>query len=89
MGVLPLQFGEHVNRKTLALDGSEVFDITGLEGPLTPRMKLKCAITRTSGTRDTIDVMSRLDTTQEVDYFRHGGLLQYALRQRLDPELRR
>ncbi|HEY0336390.1 MAG TPA: aconitate hydratase AcnA [Burkholderiales bacterium] len=89
MGVLPLQFGEHVNRKTLALDGSELFDVIGLEGPLTPRMQLKCAITRVSGVRDTIDLLSRLDTTQEVEYFRHGGLLHYAIRQRLDPEIHR
>jgi aconitate hydratase len=88
MGVLPLQFVEHVNRKTLALDGSEVLDITGLEGDLTPRMRFECAITRTSGAQDTIDVISRLDTTQEVEYFRHGGLLNYALRQRLDQESR-
>jgi aconitate hydratase len=88
MGVLPLQFGERVNRKTLALDGSEVFDITGLEGPLTPRARFRCTITRRSGAQDTIDLISRLDTTQEVEYFRHGGLLQYAIRQRLNQELR-
>jgi aconitate hydratase len=83
MGVLPLQFAEGVNRRTLALDGSERIDISGLEGALSPRMRLPCTITRANGERETISVMSRLDTTQEVEYFRHGGLLHYAIRKRL------
>jgi aconitate hydratase len=88
MGVLPLQFAGGVNRKTLALDGSELFDIAGLEGELTPRMTLKCTITRVGGDQASIDVISRLDTAQEVEYFRHGGLLHYAIRQRLNQESR-
>ena len=84
MGVLPLQFGSGVTRKTLALDGSELFDITGFEGTLTPRMQHPCTITRSDGRRETITLRSRLDTTQEVEYFRHGGLLQYFIRQRLN-----
>jgi aconitate hydratase len=88
MGVLPLQFAGGVNRKTLALDGSELFDIAGFEGELTPRMTLKCTITRVGGDQASIDVISRLDTAQEVEYFRHGGLLHYAIRQRLNQESR-
>ena len=84
MGVLPLQFESGVNRKTLALDGTELFDISGCEGRLTPRMRHACTITRGDGRRATIQLMSRLDTTQDVEYFRHGGLLQYAIRQRLN-----
>ncbi len=83
MGVLPLQFMEDATRKTLALEGSEVFDIAGLEGSLHPRMQLTCTITRADGRKVAINMLARLDTTQEVEYFRHGGLLQYAVRQRL------
>jgi aconitate hydratase len=83
MGVLPLQFAANVTRKTLSLDGSESFDITGLEGPLEPRMQLRCTIRRANGSRDQIALTCRLDTREEVEYFRHGGLLHYALRQRL------
>ena len=83
MGVAPLQFIEGVTRKTLALDGSEVFDLAGLEGTFHPRMQITCTITRANGRKDTIKMLTRLDTTQEVDYFRHGGLLNYAVRQRL------
>jgi aconitate hydratase len=83
MGVLPLQFTDGVNRRTLVLDGSETFDITGLEGPLAPRMRLACTVRRTNGTQETLALVCRLDTKEEVEYFRHGGLLHYALRQRL------
>ena len=86
MGVLPLQFEPGVNRKTLELDGSESIGVSGLESSLTPRMALDCTITRASGERLAARLILRLDTTQEVEYFRHGGLLHYALRQRLDKE---
>jgi aconitate hydratase len=84
MGVLPLQFSAGITRETLGLDGSETFDIEGLDGGLAPRMTLKCTIRRASGGVERIEVLSRLDTAQEVEYFRHGGILQYAIRQRLD-----
>jgi aconitate hydratase len=84
MGLLPLQFESGVTRKTLALDGSELFDIRGLAGALSPRMQLACTITRTDGRRETIVLLSRLDTTQDVEYFRHGGLLNFAIRRRLN-----
>ncbi len=83
MGVLPLQFPPGVTRKTLALDGTEVFDITGITGALAPRMSVECVITRANGKRETLKLTTRLDTGQEVEYFRHGGLLHYVLRQRL------
>jgi aconitate hydratase len=84
MGILPLQFKTGVTRKTLELDGSELFDIRGLEDKRSPRMQLECTITRADGRRDTITLLSRLDTTQDVEYFRHGGLLNYAIRRRLN-----
>ena len=83
MGVLPLQFAPGVTRRTLQLDGAETFDITGVEGTLVPRMELRCTIGRANGVRDEITLLCRLDTREEVEYFRHGGLLHYVLRQRL------
>ncbi len=80
LGVLPLQFVEGVTRKTLKLDGREVFDITGLEAGMTPRMDVSCIITRASGSRDTIRLHSRLDTQAEVEYLHHGGIFHYVVR---------
>jgi aconitate hydratase len=81
MGVLPLQFQEGMTRKTLSLDGSEVIDIGGLEAGLTPRMTLTCRITRADGSAEEIPLLCRIDTADEVDYYRHGGILHYVLRQ--------
>ncbi len=86
MGVLPLQFTNGVTRKTLKLDGSEVFDITGLQLPLTPRRQLTCTITRAAGERETITLLARLDTRREVEYYQHGGILKYVLRCRITQE---
>jgi aconitate hydratase len=79
MGVLPLQFGEGVTRKSLALDGSETFDITGLDGAVRPRMNLRVVIHRTDGSSEETTVLCRIDTLDEIDYFRTGGILQYVL----------
>jgi aconitate hydratase len=83
-GVLPLQFTNGMTRKTLKLDGSETFDIVGLERGLVPRMELSCTITRANGARETILLLSRLDTRAEVEYYRHGGIFHYVLRQLLE-----
>jgi len=80
LGVLPLQFVDGTTRKTLQLDGSEVFDITGLEAGVTPRMEFSCMITRTNGSRETIRLRSRLDTQADVEYYHHGGIFDYVLR---------
>jgi len=79
MGVLPLTFKEGMDRKTLGLTGDELIDIVGLEN-LSPRMDLKLTIHRANGTVDTVDVLCRVDTADEVNYYRHGGILQYVLR---------
>jgi aconitate hydratase len=79
MGVLPLTFKEGMDRKTLGLKGDEVIDILGLDH-LSPRMDIKLSITRANGTVDTVDVLCRVDTADEVNYYRHGGILQYVLR---------
>jgi Aconitase A len=80
MGVLPLQFPAGVTRKTLALRGDERFDISGGRSP---RGELQCTITRADGSSERLKLLSRLDTRRDVEYFRHGGLLHYVLRQRL------
>ncbi|MNL47669.1 Aconitate hydratase [compost metagenome] len=82
MGVLPLQFKLDQNRQSLNLTGRETLDILGLTGvELTPRMNLTLVITRENGTRERIEVLCRIDTLNEVEYFKSGGILHYVLRQ--------
>ena len=81
MGVLPLVFKDGVNRKSLKLDGSESFDIKGIKDGIKPRMDVACTIKRADGSEDTIQLLCRIDTLDEVDYYRHGGILHYVLRQ--------
>ena len=80
MGVLPLQFKDGASRHTLKLDGSETFDITGIENGLTPRSDVECTITRKDGSAEKIALLCRIDTEDELDYYRHGGILPYVLR---------
>jgi len=80
MGVLPLQFPAGVDRKSLRLDGSETFDIVGFAGGITPRMEMVCRIHRANGKAEEIKLLCRIDTADEVDYYRHGGILAYVLR---------
>ena len=79
MGVLPLTFKDGMDRKSLALTGDETLDILGLDA-LSPRMDLSLVIHRPNGTVDTVSVLCRVDTLDEVSYYRHGGILQYVLR---------
>jgi len=79
MGVLPLLFPEGVDRKTLKLKGDEIIDILGLT-EMSPRQTLKLVIHRADGTTDALDLLSRVDTLDEVEYYKHGGILQYVLR---------
>ncbi|MCC6639696.1 MAG: aconitate hydratase AcnA [Deltaproteobacteria bacterium] len=83
MGVLPLTFAEGVSRKTLGLDGTEVFDLLGLEREIRPRMAVRCRIVREGGRSDEIDLLCRIDTLDEIEYYRSGGILHYVLRQLL------
>ena len=80
MGVLPLQFREGDDRKSLGLDGSEVFDLSGPAAGLKPRMEVTCRITRANGKSVTIPLLCRIDTQDEVEYYRNGGILHYVLR---------
>ncbi len=79
MGVLPLQFKDGVTRKTLKLDGTETFDITGLNA-LKPQGDVTVAINRADGKSKTITALCRIDTAGEMDYYRNGGVLHYVLR---------
>src|SRR5205814_2050403 len=81
MGVLPLQFAEGTNAQTLKLDGSELFSITGLSDAIGPGMAVTLKIERANGKTDSIPVRLRIDTPIEIDYYRHGGILQFVLRQ--------
>jgi aconitate hydratase A / 2-methylisocitrate dehydratase len=80
MGVLPLQFKDGMNRETLGLKGTEKFDITGIADGITPRMDVPCKITYADGSTKDVTLLCRIDTADEVDYYRHGGILQYVLR---------
>jgi len=80
MGVLPLQFIDGESRLTLELNGTEVFDITDIKGGIKPRMNVSCKITRVDGSFEVITLLCRIDTANEVEYYRHGGILQYVLR---------
>ena len=82
MGVLPLQFKEHTNAETLGLDGSEVFDVVGLDGvEVRPRQDVTLRIRRAGGEEQEIPVTLRIDTPIEIEYYRHGGILPFVLRQ--------
>ncbi|MGP5342483.1 aconitate hydratase [Corynebacterium casei] len=83
MGVVPLQFPQGESHESLGLDGHETFDIEGLEelnNGTTPKT-LKVTATKDSGEKVEFDATVRIDTPGEADYFRHGGILQYVLRQ--------
>ena len=81
MGVLPCQFKEGTTAQTLGLDGSETYDIFGLGDSVKPRQELSLVIHRADGREDKVPVICRIDTGIEVEYYRHGGILPYVLRQ--------
>jgi aconitate hydratase A / 2-methylisocitrate dehydratase len=81
MGVLPLQFKEGVTAQSLKLDGSETFDVTGLDGGVKPQQDVTLVIHRANGAREEVPVKLRIDTPIEIDYYQHGGILPYVLRQ--------
>ncbi|HEY7957957.1 MAG TPA: aconitate hydratase AcnA, partial [Polyangia bacterium] len=83
MGILPVQFQEGEDAQSLGLDGRETFDIEGLEAGLTPGKKLTAHARSDGGQVKTFTVTCRIDTPNEVDYYRHGGILVYVLRQLL------
>lgn len=84
MGVLPLQFAEGTNAQTLGITGTELFDLIGLEdGDVKPRQSVVLVIHRADGSNENVSLTLRIDTPIEVEYYQHGGILQYVLRQLL------
>ncbi len=81
MGVLPLQFREGVNAQSLQLDGSETYSIDGLSNHVKPQQELTLEIRRQDGRVERIPLILRIDTPIEVDYYRHGGILPFVLRE--------
>ncbi len=81
MGVLPLQFAAGEDAQALGLTGKETFDVAGVAEGLVPHKKLTVTATAKDGTKKTFTATLRLDTPNEVDYYRHGGILQFVLRQ--------
>jgi aconitate hydratase len=81
MGVLPLQFKEGVTAQTLKLDGTETYDIVGLDANIKPQQDLTLKITRQDGSVENVAVKCRIDTPIEIDYYQHGGILPFVLRQ--------
>ena len=81
MGVLPLQFKDGVNAQTLGLDGTETYDVVGLDGGVKPQQDVTLVIHRAGGATEEVPVKLRIDTAIEIDYYQHGGILPYVLRQ--------
>jgi len=81
MGVLPLQFHEGSGVESLRLNGTEQFDVLGLSDDLKAQQELTLRITRADGSTEEVPVCCRIDTDIEVEYYRHGGILSYVLRQ--------
>jgi aconitate hydratase len=80
MDVLPLQFKDGMTRKSLGLAGEEIFDIGGFSGGIKPGMDVSVTLKRPDGKVEIFGVTCRIDTLDEVAYFRHGGILPYVLR---------
>ncbi|HKB82094.1 MAG TPA: aconitate hydratase, partial [Burkholderiales bacterium] len=81
MGVLPLQFKGADSVESLGIKGDETFDITGLEGEIRPQQDVTLVIRRAGRSQREVKVLLRIDTPIEVDYYRHGGILPYVLRE--------
>ena len=82
MGVLPLEYIDHTHQATYGLTGEEIFDVTGIAGGVTPRMHATVKATKPKpGESVEFPVRVRIDTPDEAEYYRHGGILQYVLRQ--------
>jgi aconitate hydratase len=83
MGILPLQYLPGQNAESLDLTGFETFDIDGIASGLKPGQKLSIQVHSDGGVTKTIEAIARIDTPYEIQYYRHGGILQFVLRQLL------
>tara|TARA_Y100000817_G_scaffold309454_1_gene298621 strand:+ start:25 stop:2697 length:2673 start_codon:yes stop_codon:yes gene_type:complete len=84
MGILPLQFKEGFDRKKLNIKGTELFTIINIEKGLNPRAEVSCEIKYVDGSSKTIQLLSRIDTENEIEYYKNGGILQFVLRNMLN-----
>ena len=80
MGILPLQFIENINRKNLNLKGSELISVVNLEKGINPSDKVELEIKYITGEIKKIKTLCRIDTKNELEYYKNGGILQYVLR---------
>jgi aconitate hydratase len=83
MGVLPLQFLGDDSVQSLGITGEETYDLTGLESDIKPQQQVTLVINRANGQKQEVKVLLRIDTPIEVDYYKHGGILPFVLRQLL------
>jgi len=83
MGVLPLQFLGNDSVQSLGIKGDEIFDLKGLENEIKPQQQVTLVITRANGEKQEVPLLLRIDTPIEVDYYKHGGILPFVLRQLL------
>jgi aconitate hydratase len=83
MGILPFQFKEGFDRKKLNIIGSELFTFVNIEKGVEPRQEVECQIKYADGTMKKIQLLCRIDTENEVEYYKHGGILQFVLRNML------
>jgi aconitate hydratase A / 2-methylisocitrate dehydratase len=83
MGVLPLQFKEGTTAATLGIDGSETYDILGVDDDIRPRQDVTMVVHRAGGRGEAVPLTLRIDTPIEVEYYQHGGILPYVLRRLL------
>lgn len=84
MGVLPLEFTNGETKESLGLTGEEFFSISGIADDLSPNKKLQVIAKSSDGSEKTFTALARIDTPVELEYYKHGGILQYVLRQLLD-----
>ena len=80
MGVLPLTFKKGENAESLEITGNEIFDLVGIEDGIKPNMTVECYMSRENGDTEKIELLCRIDTSDEVEYFEHGGILQKVIR---------
>jgi aconitate hydratase len=84
MGILPLQFVDGQTRQELKLVGNEILDVLGLNDELQPRSGLQVVIHYADGETKTLNLLCRIDTVNELEYYRNGGILSYVLRKRVE-----
>jgi aconitate hydratase len=80
MGILPLQFKDNLNRSNLELKGSELISVVDIEKGINPSDIVKLEIKYISGEIKIVDTLCRIDTKNELEYYKNGGILQYVLR---------